>query len=78
VLDQFRESQRLRPHSAIMNVDVFPQSSDRLQRCRFFEGIERSDDDSPVLSRLPGKSSNYGIRASHQRLGAVQTAKNLD
>jgi hypothetical protein len=45
-----------------MNVDVFPQSRDRLQRCRFlFEGIERSDDDSPVLSRLPGKSSNYGI-----------------
>src|SRR6266436_5188624 len=51
MLDKFRESQRFSLHSAIINIDVSPQSRDRLQCCRFIsEGIERSDDDSAMLS----------------------------
>src|SRR5258708_36042216 len=51
MLDKFRESQRFSLHSAIINIDVSPQSRDRLQCCRFIsEGIERSDNDSAMLS----------------------------
>src|SRR5882762_2768912 len=51
MLDKFRESQGFSLHSAIVNIDVSPQSRDRLQCCRFIsEGIERSDDDSAMLS----------------------------
>jgi hypothetical protein len=31
MLDKFRESQRFSLHSAIINMDVYPQSRDRLQ-----------------------------------------------